>query len=246
MDKNIGFRRNIYRAWLDATAAFCTETDDARVIRARLDPIVGEQIKRDDNRRQAIDILINVWVKTRDTHPALRDEAVALFAQSSTIEDRIWLHYGLTLLRYDFFRLCLITVGQISRYADDIKPAEVKKRIFAERGQVGAANMAVARVLFSLRNWGILVAGERRWAYKPARPALTTTCADIEQWTLAVALAAHPAQELPFGDLIRLPELFPFRFTLAVDDLRRSPRFDVQRQGLGWDMVRLVAVMRDA
>lgn len=61
----------------------------------------------------------------------------------------------------------------------------------------------------------------------------------IEQWLLAVALAAHQAEELPFADLLRLPELFPFRFTLTGDDLRRSPRFEVHRQGLGWDMVRL-------
>ena len=57
---------------------------------------------------------------------------------------------------------------------------------------------------------------------------------------LQAALAAHPAQDLPFADLVRLPELFPFRFTLSVDDLRQTERFEVHRQGMGWDMVRLV------
>jgi hypothetical protein len=38
---------------------------------------------------------------------------------------------------------------------------------------------------------------------------------------------------------VRLPELFPFRFTLSVDDLRQTERFEVHRQGMGWDMVRL-------
>ncbi len=53
------------------------------------------------------------------------------------------------------------------------------------------------------------------------------------------ALTAHPAEELPSSDLVRLPELFPFRFTLTVEDLRGSTRFAVHRQGLGWDMVGL-------
>lgn len=57
---------------------------------------------------------------------------------------------------------------------------------------------------------------------------------------LDCALRAHPAEELPFADLLRLPELFPFRFSIGTDDLRRYPSFAVQRQGSGWDMVRTV------
>ncbi|HNS01568.1 MAG TPA: hypothetical protein PKM78_04210, partial [Anaerolineae bacterium] len=61
----------------------------------------------------------------------------------------------------------------------------------------------------------------------------------LEEWLLAAALTAHPAGELPFADLVRLPELFPFRVTVGVDQLRRSERFDVFRQGSGWDAVSL-------
>jgi hypothetical protein len=38
----------------------------------------------------------------------------------------------------------------------------------------------------------------------------------------------------------RLPELFPFRLTVGVKDLRHHPAFALQRQGDGWDMVRLL------
>jgi hypothetical protein len=130
-------------------------------------------------------------------------------------------------------------IGQLSAYTDDLTPADVKKRVFAEIGQLGAADKATERVIFSLRNWGILVDGERRSAYRPLRHTLGASSRTIEQWLLAAALTAHPAEELPFDDLIRLPELFPFHFTLGVYDLRGSPRFEVHRQGLGWDMVRL-------
>jgi hypothetical protein len=41
------------------------------------------------------------------------------------------------------------------------------------------------------------------------------------------------------SDALRLPELFPFRFTVAVSALRPDSRFAVQRQGPGWEMVRL-------
>lgn len=238
MSPLIGFRRNIFLDWLDATAAFCTETDDAHELRARLEPIVAQRIRYQDNARQAIDILLNIWLTTGEAHRSLRDEAVRLFAQISTPGDRVCLHYGLTLLHYDFFRTSCTIIGQMSRYADQFAPADIKKRIFAELGQLGAANMAVDRVIFSLRNWGLLVDGERRGLYRPRRQDLSVQQNSIEQWLLAVALTAHQAEEIPFADLVRLPELFPFRFTLTIDDLRRSPRFEVHRQGLGWDMVR--------
>jgi hypothetical protein len=55
---------------------------------------------------------------------------------------------------------------------------------------------------------------------------------------LAVALHAHPGEELPFADLVRLPELFPFAFNVRVDDLRQQSRFTVERTAGGWDMIR--------
>ena len=67
-----------------------------------------------------------------------------------------------------------------------------------------------------------------------APPALSP--AEAER---ALVLAAQAGETQAFAGLVRLPELFPFRFALSVEDLRRSPRFEVHRQGLGWDMVRL-------
>ncbi|MFL5802088.1 MAG: hypothetical protein ACJ8CR_10155 [Roseiflexaceae bacterium] len=239
MEKQIGFRRNIYLSWLDATAAMCSETSDVVELRARLNPIVAEHVQSKENRQVAIGMLLNIWVKAEDRHPDLRSEAVALFAQSSVATDRIWLHYGLTLLAYEFFRLGIVTIGQLCRYSDGITPKEIKKRMIAEVGQLGGLDKAVDRIVSSLRDWGVLTDTTQRYTYTPPSRRLTTTNQAIERWLLQVALAAHPAQDLPFADLVRLPELFPFRFTLSVDDLRQAARFEVHRQGMAWDMVRL-------
>jgi hypothetical protein len=241
MDKGIGFNRNIYLPWLDATAAFCAETDDPAEIRERLEPVVGQRISSAVNRRIAIDILINIWVKSAESVPDLRDEAVACFQKSPIIGDRVWLHYGLTVSYYDFFRQVTAVIGQLGRFEDHVTPAMVKTRLISERGELGSLEKAVERVMFSIRNWGMLAETERRYAYAPRRRAFDASDTDLEAWLLACALRAHPAEELPFTDLLRLPELFPFRFTLAADDLRARSRFEVQRQGPGWDMVRLVA-----
>ncbi|HBY96314.1 MAG TPA: hypothetical protein DEP84_20560 [Chloroflexi bacterium] len=237
MDKGIGFNRNIYLSWLDATAALCSETDDPAQVRARLEPVVGQDIHNADNRRKAIDILINIWVKTGSIAPDLRNAAVRYFETGQEMSDRLWLHYGLALLYYSFFREGAAAIGQLSRSEDAITPAMVKRRLVAERGELGSLEKAVERIIFSLRDWGVLEETSQRYAYAPQRKAFSTTNAELEAWLLACALEAHPAEELVFSDLLRLPELFPFRFTLTVDSLRQHPRFAVHRQGSAWDVV---------
>ena len=239
MDKGIGFNRNIYLAWLDAAAAFRAESADPADIRARLEPVVGQRIRSAVNRRKAIDILINVWVKSGEIEPALYEEAVARFGETQASDDRVWLHYGLTLLYYPFFREVTATIGQLGRFQERIQPAMVKRRLTSARGQLGSLEKAVERIMFSLRDWGFLVKSDERYAVVPQRRVFQASSVDLEAWLLACALHAHPAEELPFADLLRLPELFAFRFTIGVDHLRQHPWFAVQRQGSGWDMVRL-------
>ena len=242
MDKGIGFNRSIFLPWLDAAAAFCAETDDPSEIRERLEPVVGQHLKGVDARRKTIDVLINIWFKSRDVAPDLRAEAVSWFQTTPVIEDRLWLHYGLTLVYYPFFRECTAAIGQFGRYEAAITNRMVKQRLVAERGHLGSLDRSAERVVASLRNWGVLTESDQRYAYAPQRQAFSASSADLEAWLLACALRAHPAEELPFADLLHLPELFPFHFTLTVDHLRAHLWFAVQRQGAGWDMVRVVSV----
>ena len=242
MDKGIGFNRNILLRWLNVAAELAAEGLPADQVRPRLDAVVSRDIASEENRRKSIDILVNIWVKTRQMVPALHEHALAMVPAVSISGEQVWLHYGLTLLHYPFFRETAAAIGQLGRREGLITPAMVKARLFAERGQLGSLEKAVERVLFSLRDWGAVGETNRAHAYAPRLAVFCASSVDLEAWLLACALHANPAGELPFADLLRLPELFPFRFTLTVDDLRGRSPFVVQRQGSGWDMVRVEAV----
>jgi hypothetical protein len=237
-EKQIGFNRNIRLAWLDAAAAFRGETADPAAIRTRLEAVVGQEIESAANRRKAIDILVNIWVKTGETAPALHEQAVAMFRATPVVTDRIWLHYGLALVSYRFFRDVTAAIGRVTRHGGLVTPGAVKQRLIAERGQLGSLDKAVERVFFSLRDWGILGDTATRHAYRAEQQMLSASGPDLELWLLTCGLHAHPADAVLFADLIRLPEFFAFRFTVSLDHLRRSSSFEVQRQGMTWDMVR--------
>lgn len=242
MEKHIGFRRNIYLAWMDAVAAYRTETDDLETIRTRLDVLVEQQVKSLENRQVAIKILLTIWATSGETYPQLHQQALALYRKTENQTDRLWLHYGMTMLTYDFFRQGLVVIGQLSRFCDTLTPKDVKKRMIAELGELGALEKATERILFSLRDWGVLTETDQPATYAPQRRAFTASSLAIEEWLLAVAATAHSAEAMPFSDLLRLPELFPLKFTISVDHLRRSRWFEVHRQGMGWDMVNVVNV----
>ena len=241
MEKNLGFTRTLLLPWLDAVAAFSAETDDPGEMRARLEPVLAHDVTGAESRRKAMGVLIQIWVKSGEIAPDLHAEAVVYFQATPIASDRLWLHYGLALVRFPFFRACVAAIGQFGRYGQGVTTRMVKQRLVAELGQLGDIKRSTERVMASLRSWGILTDSEQRNAYVLQRAALAASSVDLEVWLLACALHAHPAAELTFADLLHLPELVPFRFTVTVDDLRSRPRFAVQRQGGGWDMVRLVS-----
>ena len=97
---------------------------------------------------------------------------------------------------------------------------------------------AVGRVIYSLRDWGILLQGKNRNIYVPQRNKFNTSNQEIEIWLLACALCAAPNEEMPVPDLLNLSALFPFHLTVSTSDLRSSHLFEVSRQGMGLNMVR--------
>jgi len=242
MTKNniVGFSRSLRRAWLDAAATLSAEVEGPEELRARLDPIVAQDLEGVEARRKTIDQLISLWWRTQDLYPALWKFAVSWNQATLVPDDRLWLHYGLSLVYYDFFRRCVVAIGQFSRYEEAFTTRMVQQRLTSELGELGSLPRAVARVIASLCDWDVVVPSEEeRYAYLSRLQAFAASDPALELWLLAAALRAHPAQELPFADLLRLPELFPFRFSVDLRQVREHPGFQVQRQGAGWDVVRL-------
>ena len=242
MTKNniIGFNRSLHRSWLDAAATLSAEVENPEALRSRLDPIVAQDLEGVEAQRKTIDLLINIWWRTQDLAPQFWEFALSWNQTTLVPEDRLWLDYGLSMLYYDFFRRCVVAIGQFGRYEETFTTKMVRQRLMAELGELGSVPRATAHVMASLREWDMVVPAEdQRYAYRLHSQALIASESDLESWLLAVALRTHPAQELPFADLLRLPELFPFHFSTNLRQLKGHPWFQVQRQGAGWSMVHL-------
>jgi len=237
MNKGIGLNRMILLPWLDAAAELRLQSNDISAMRQGLQIVVGRDLKGVDAIRKSVDVLVNIWNKSAAVHPGLHSDAL-LFIPAIPSNQRIWLHYGLTLLYYPFFRQCTAVLGQYGRLGNTLTRQSVKDRLASELGHLGSLNRSAERVIASMVNWGLLGHDAENHQYTPNFQFLTTDSPNLEAWLLSCVLSAHPADELPFADLLRLPELFPFKFTVTIDQLRLNPHLTIQRQG-SWDMIRL-------
>lgn len=238
MNKGFGFSRTITLDWLDVTASLCIQNVEPLQIRQDLVETISESVRGKDAQRKTIDVLTAIWVKTEQTAPKIRQEALDLFPALSSSEERFWLHYGMTLVCYPFFRKCVAAIGQIGRTAELITRNMIKERLASDYGHLGALDRSVERVMASLTNWGALARTDQKQDYRILLHHFSST-EKLQSWLLTCALFAHPSEGLPCADLIHLPELYPFKFTIGVDHLQRDARFEVQRQGGGLEMVRL-------
>lgn len=240
MDKGIGFSRTITHDWLDVTASLCIQNFEPLTIRQRLADTISGDVTGTDAQRKTIDVLSAIWVKTEKTAPRIRQEALGLFPTLSSSEERLWLHYGMTLVCYPFFRKCVAAIGQVSRTEELITRNLIKARIAGEYGHLGALDRSVERVIASLTNWNALANTEQKQNYRIVLRHFSAS-EDLQRWLLTCALHAHPSNAIPFDDLVHLPELYPFKINLRVDTIRKDSRFEVQRQGGGLEMVKLLS-----
>jgi hypothetical protein len=161
-----------------------------------------------------------------------------LFPSLSTSDERLWLHYGMTLVCYPVFRYCVTAIGQYSRTTETITRNMIKDRLAGEYGHLGGLDRSVERINASLLDWGILTSTDQKKYYKIIKRNFTAD-KDLQKWFLLCVLNAHPSDGLPFNDLINLPETFPFNITLGLDSILQDKRFEVNRQGGGLNIVRV-------
>ena len=237
--KGVEFDRNIRLSWLDDAAMLAAQGLDQEAARVRLQELLEDEIPSAENRRKTIIVLGRIWNRSAVGHPHRSAEALRLL-EHIELGDRVWLHYGMTLLTHPFFRAAAGEIGLLGRQHDALDREKLRKRLAGELGELGTLPAAVNRVVFSLLDWGLLSpVDDSRKQWRPREGTLRTDHETLQLWLLASTLEASPKDELLLADLLRLPELFPFHFTIGLAQIRDSPMFDIHRQGGGWDMVRL-------
>ncbi len=235
MNRFIGFDRKVQLNWLDYTIGLCQDDLASSVLAERLDSRLSGEIAGSEARRKTIIVLRRIWANVPTEQRSLQDEALDMASRISS-EERLWLHWGMSLLAYPFFRDVAATVGQLGRLQGVFSQAQVQRRMVEGWGQRTTLERATRRLLRTFVEWQVLLDAGVRGSYNLA-PAQQTGNRDLALWLMDCALRANEAEQVPLRDIERLPYNFPFELTAFVGELQRSKRFETSRQGLDLEMV---------
>jgi len=235
MRNTVGISHRLKRGWLDDLLDRLVQTRDEKELRAFVDQRLRDELPGKDARAKAAGILLRIWSGVEPKHAALRDRAVAMLPRISG-QERIWLHWGMSALAYPFFRDLAEVIGRMLTLQDDITNAQVQTRLKTAWGDRETSKEAAGKLITSMVDWEVLRATKTKGHFLLARK-MTTTVTDLQLWLLEAMLSASASDEIEAQQLLRLPESFPFSFTVSVADLRRHEGFNIHRQGLDMDMV---------
>jgi hypothetical protein len=230
----VGFDRRIRLAWLDQTAETVREALRATrsgespgpatlsAVRAALHRALAGEIQGTDARHRTVNILTRIWLRVPEAHRALRDEALSLW---SRVPDagRLWLHWGMTLLAYPFFRDVVTTVGRFLRSQDRFTLAQVQRELVARWGERTTLDYAARGVISSLVDWGVLALGDGRGIYQ-GTSTRTSPHPELPIWLVEATLRSSLDTTLHLYSLLYLPSLFPFQLDISPSQLHTSSR----------------------
>jgi hypothetical protein len=237
MRKVVGIDRKIKRAWVDAVLDRLAQTTDEADLRAFLDKHLKDELPGKESRAKTTGIVLRIWSGIPPERVALRDRAVALLPRIPG-QERIWLHWGMSLLAYPFFRDTAEVVGRLLALQDDFTTAQVQGRMLTTWGDRATSKEAAQKLITTLVDWEVLRSTKTKGHFLLARK-MTTSIPDLQLWLLETLLGASVSEEIEAQQLLRLPESFPFTISVGVADLRRYDGFNIHRQGLDMDMVAL-------
>jgi hypothetical protein len=220
---------------MDALLDHLVQTTDIRELRSFLDDRLHEELPGKESRAKAAGILLRVWGSVPEKHLSLRQQAIALLPHI-TGQERIWLHWGMSVLEYPFFRDVAEVVGRILMLQDDFTGAQVQARLLTAWGDRSTTREATQKLLTTFVDWGVLRSAKTQGRFLLAGK-WTTSHTELQLWLLEALLAASSAGEIEAQQLLRIPESFPFTLGIGVGELRKHPRFSIHRQGLDMDMV---------
>jgi hypothetical protein len=238
----IGLDRRIDLQWLDAVAAHVAAGDDLATTRSGLFDLLDGQVtggtKRGSACHKTVGVLTRVWSNVPAHLVTHRDRGFVLLT-SALPGERIVLHWSILMAGFPFFADVAASLGRLLSLQGDIALSQLTRRMSENWGDRSTMSRATQRVVRSMVQWGVLADTADKGVYASTGPQLPVHGPVAEH--LLAGLLMHENRALSVDQFLRHPALFPFAVDLPLHSLRKSPVFEIHRQGLDVDMVQLVS-----
>lgn len=238
--ETIGFDRRIDLSWLDAAAAQAARGATPEELRAYLWDLLEGVVKgekRGSARYKTVFVLNHIWGAVPEEAAALRQRAAALVGQS-TPEERLALHWAMTLGTYPIFSDTAAHIGRLLALQDEFTLAHITRRLVSVWGERSTLTRAVQRIVRSMIQWGVLIDTEVRGVYRTTGTVHSVSL-EVILILIEALLIDSDRTAIAIASLRNHPALFPFQLDVYPVQLHQASHFQVHREGLDTDVVAL-------
>ena len=232
----VGFDRYVERDWMDQAAGLAMGDYSLKEVNENLDEYLTLHVNGETSRRKTKNILTSIWAKALTHEAEYKEQAAVLFARA-TKQERLTLHYGMSIATYPFFLSLSKILGRLFKLQNEVSNAEFYRRVIETLGDRASIKRAAARYLQSLIEWGVLEASGKA-AIKPMAK-LQITDPEIITWLYASAFFSADRDRFSIDDITSDPCWYPFEIPHGFFNVRESELIEVVHQGVGNTLIAL-------
>lgn len=228
MSKLVGFDQKILLHHLDFTAKHTKNHSRAEMYEL-LDGYLRADITGTKSRKNAATMLMKIWFLVDEEMIETRDQMLSLL-QTLTKDERLLIHWGMTLAAYPFFKDEAFELGRLFRLQDEIQSSAIVRRMKATYGDRRRVEVASSAVFMSMREWDVLVQ-EKRGYYTLSREFRVENI-EIQSFVIQILLHILDVSSLQLKEIQNHPLFFPFNYDFNTYELRQQKSLVFYRQGV--------------
>lgn len=227
MKKAVGFDQKILLDHLNYTMNEASYTKKEEMYK-KLDQYLIKDIKGNKSRKNAITILMKIWYLDKKTNTSIQKRAFKLLPQLDS-QERIAIHWGMTLLTYPFFKDIASEIGRLASGQHDFSSSQIYRKMKALYGDRRRVEVAYQAVLTSMKNWGVIIQKKQGVYMLPEKIKIFNN--NIINWLVGAAMISSKREYVQIDKVPTLLYLFPFSFNINTGFLDKSI-FEITNQGI--------------
>ena len=236
MTLHVGLDRPIKLEWMDILANKLRTERNWKVLRQYMHDVLSPERPNYESRRKNITVLFRIWVSLPEEQLEMRERAIELFSKEGGA-NHLYIHWGMTLMAYPFFRDVVCIIGKLLSLQGDVSLPQIQRRIAELWGQRSTASIAARKIVRMMANWGVLGESMVQNTYVSTSPLRVSDDGAI--WLVEALLQAEQSKSMPLNTLQSAPTAFPFKVNIAHSQLIQSNKLEIVRQGFNTDVIRI-------
>jgi hypothetical protein len=239
----IGYNRTVRLAWLEAVAGLAGNGKSDEDIYIALKDMLKDQLSvnsdaKRGSREKTITLLLKTWVRIPKDLEDFRQRALNLF-RSQPSSNHLIMHWAMTFVTYPFCRTVAEVIGRALKLQGSVTAAQVQRRVRELLGERETVARSARYVIRAFQDWGVFTVSGKQGIYRPV-PPVPVENPDLARLLLEAYLRSNNNEQISSRLLQANPALFPFELShINIGQILSDPLFDVSRQGINEDLVKL-------